>query len=125
MPVTKTLAFFSRELGKLVAQGDVSEPHPVDVLLDEQLFAHVRVVPRLNGRDDDDVVHRRIGGVLLAVSQHARDDARPVSIERAHAETAGGEELLRRVEDVAAAPDVEQEAQRDSFRLNVFVRPIV
>src|SRR5207302_6702277 len=43
-------------LPQIVAHLHVSQPQPVDVLLDELLDAHVGVVRRLLARDDDDRV---------------------------------------------------------------------
>ena len=102
-------------LGKRVADANVLQAQPVDVLLDEQLFADVRVVARLQRRNHDDRVDGRSGAVLLAVAQHAVDHARLLAVERALAESARRQVLLGRVEDVATLADVEQDAQRDAL----------
>src|SRR5260370_41687506 len=44
--------------GESVAHCDVAEAQPVDVLLDERLLAHLRVIRRLNLRHDEDRVLR-------------------------------------------------------------------
>src|SRR2546430_14620995 len=83
----------------------------VGYAFDEQLFAHVRVIDRLRARDHDDVVDRRGRAVLLPVAQHTRDDARLVAVQRLQAETTRREIVLRRVENVPALADIEQEIE--------------
>src|SRR5450759_5383575 len=106
-----------KSFGKSVTQLNIPEPHPVDVLLDKQLFAHVGVVARLNRRDDDDVVHRRIGGTLLPIFQDARNDQRVVSIQRRRGETVCRQVMLGRIKNIAAPPEIEQEVQRQPIVL--------
>src|SRR5687768_2570396 len=73
-------------LGDCDIQRDVSQAEPVDVLLDEQLFADRRVVARLNCRNHDDVVLGGSGAVLLAVPQHTVDYPWRFSVQRTAAE---------------------------------------
>src|ERR1700687_2343172 len=104
-------------ISKGVTQLQVPEPHPVDVLLDEQLFAHVGVVGCLNGRDNDDVVDSRRGGVLFPVSQHARNNKRVVSVQRRRGETSCRQVMLGRIEHVSASPEIEQQIQGEPIVL--------
>src|ERR1700716_2119298 len=100
---------------KTVAHLNVSEPYPVDVLLDEELFTHVGVIGRLNRGDNDDGVDRWSRGILFSISQDAFDYPRRVSIQRRRRQTSRRQVMLRRIEHVSPSPEIEQEIQREPF----------
>src|SRR5258705_2113319 len=102
-------------LGKIVSQLDVPEPDPVDVLLDEELFAHVDVVARLKARGEDDVVNGRSRGVFFPVSKDALDYPRRHPVEGRRGEASRRQVMLGRIEDVAASPEIEKEIERETL----------
>src|SRR5690348_9037152 len=111
----------------LVRERYVAEPDPVDVALDEQLFARAAVIRRVDRWHDDDAIRRRIVAVFLAVAQHARDDARRVPVEGERREAVIVEERLRGIEDVAATSEIEQCIERERLvveRIHQAQRPL-